>query len=517
MNRKEGVIFVKSLQTIVIIFFIIIAGILLYKLDSNYTFLVGICVQIIGLLICVRLLFNDGRETPNKIAWIVVVAVIPIIGTIMYLFFGRDPRSRIFSKNQTDEVEKVLQAAITQHEIYEKKHTREKPKAALRIEKLSRMIAFEKNEVDILTDGEATFKCIFEDLKAAEKSIHIQYYIYKSDDLGKELMAILIEKASAGVEVRFLYDGWGSKDLSSDFLKPLIEAGGEVQAYDPVNSPWIVRTANLRNHRKIIVIDGNVAFTGGLNIGNEYISKTRDFKRWRDTHLRIIGPAVLELQTSFICDWVYMLDTLDSSEPFISKEGRFKYFMPKEIDGDDFAQVIWGGPYDNEKIIRDGILDLIESSEHHVYISSPYFVPDEEALSVVRRAALSGIDVRVLMPGKGDSPLSFHASNSYRKSLLKAGARVFNYDDESFIHTKIIMVDGKRAAVGTANFDIRSFQLNHELMVFLYEGSDPVRHLEKDFAHDCLMSVEYTMEMEENKSMIQHIKESIFRLFSPIL
>ncbi|GEK34786.1 cardiolipin synthase [Kurthia sibirica] len=508
---------VKFFQTFFIIVALLVVSFLLYKLDSTYTVIFGLIMQTIGVLICIRLLFIDNRETPNKIAWIVVVAVIPVIGTIMYLFFGRNPRSRIFSKHQIKEVEKILQATIAQQYIYEKSHRKEKPKVALRIEKLSKMLAFENNKINILTNGDATFKQIFEDVRAAQKHIHIQYYIYKSDELGSELLDLLVERAKAGVEVRFLYDGWGSSKLPTSFLQPLIDAGGEVRAFDPVLSPWIVRTANLRNHRKIVIIDGDIGFTGGLNVGNEYISKTADFKKWRDTHLRMTGPAVLELQTSFISDWVYVLDRENSSEPFISKAGRVKYFSPKAIEGDEIAQVIWGGPYDTEKIIRDGILDLIESSQEHVYISSPYFVPDEEALSVVRRAALSGIDVRILMPGKGDSPLSFHASNSYRKSLLKAGARVFNYDNESFIHNKIIMIDGERAAIGTANFDIRSFQLNHELMVFLYEGSPSVKHVEKDFHHDCLMAVEYTMEMEENKSIWQHVKESICRLFSPIL
>lgn len=507
---------VKILQSFVILLLLALISFGIYKMDAKYLVIIGSLLQVFGLLVALKLVFNDARETPNKVAWIIVIFVIPVGGIVMYLFFGRDPRSRIFSNEQVRESEKLVGSLINRQKVYSSQFD-DHNELAKRIEKLSRMKCFDGNKIDILKDGEEKFTALFAEIEKATDHIHIQYYIYNPDELGLKLRDLLIDKAKEGVKVRFLFDGWGSSDLKSSFLKPMHDAGIEVEAYDPIRSPWIVRTANLRNHRKIVIIDGKVAFTGGLNVGNEYISKTPDFRRWRDTHLRMEGPAVLELQTSFLSDWVYVLDRDKCSEPFINDEGIARYFSPSENVGDESAQVIVGGPYDTEKIIRDGILNLIQQAKKSISISTPYFVPDEEALSVVRRAALSGVDVRILIPGKGDSPLSFHATNSYRRLMLKAGARVFNYDPTSFIHNKIIIVDDEYAAIGTANFDIRSFQLNHELMVFLYDHANSVQKLTADFHQDCQGSVEYTMEMETNKSGIRHAKEAICRMFSPIL
>ncbi|MBQ0138812.1 MAG: cardiolipin synthase [Kurthia sp.] len=507
---------VKFIQTLLMALLVAAVAYGLYKLDATYLFYIGLLFQIFSILVAIKLVFNDSRETPNKIAWIVVVLVLPALGTIMYLFFGRDPRSRIFTNIQIRETERLLGSLLSDQERFIDP-SEETDSLAKRIENLSRMKSFSGNKVAILTNGEAKFTSLFEELEKATDHIHMQYYIFNPDDLGLKVRDKLIEKAKQGISVRFLYDGWGSSDLKHGFLQPMKRAGIEVLAYDPIRSPWIVRTANLRNHRKIVIIDGKVAFTGGLNVGNEYISKTDDFKNWRDTHLRIEGPSVAELQASFLVDWVFVQDREGSSKPFTSKEGKERYFMPDYHEGNEHAQVIWGGPYDSEKVIRDAISNLIDSAKHSIYISTPYFVPDEETLAVVRRAALSGIEVKVLIPGKGDSFLSFNATNSYRKTLLKAGVRVFNYDNESFIHNKIIIVDNEKAAIGTANFDIRSFQLNQELMVFLYDGTASVHKLQQDFLNDCEQSEEYTMAMENNKSIYTHIKESICRMFSPIL
>lgn len=495
---------------------IAVAGFGLYKLDSASFVYIGIAIQLFALFTVLRLVFNDTRETPKKIAWIILIFVIPALGVVMYLFFGRNPRSRIFTSNQIRETERLLGSLVHYQDRFIRDgedHTT----LSKRIEKISKMKNFNGNIVDILTNGEMKFPALFEAIEEATHHIHIQYYIYKPDDLGIELRDKLIEKAKQGVKVRFLFDGWGSSELKRHFLHPMQKAGIEVLAYDPVRSPWIVRTANLRNHRKIVIIDGKIAFTGGLNVGNEYISKTDNFKKWRDTHIRLEGPSVIELQTSFLVDWVFVLDREGSSEHFTSREGQELYFSPDNFVGDEHAQVIWGGPYDSEKIVRDGLLNLIDSAKKSICISTPYFVPDEAALAVIRRAALSGIDVRIIIPGKGDSPLSFNATNSYRKTMIKAGARIYNYDDESFIHNKIIIVDEEIAAIGTANFDIRSYQLNHELMVFLSDGATSVKKLQQDFEDDILQSVEYTDEMDNQKSLYVHVKESLCRMFSPIL
>ncbi len=513
-NKKKVGNFMKHrvTQVISILFIIGIIALVLMKWSTTLFYILGISFQLLSIVISFRLFFIDKRGTNSKVAWILIVFVLPIMGIIFYFLFGRNPQTRKFSEAQIVESEKIID---TIHGI-DKSNLMEAPKLALKQAKLTEIAPLNGNKVDILTNGDITFDEILINLKKATDHIHLQYYIFKSDEISTQIRDILIEKAKSGIEVRFMYDGLGSYGLSYEFLAPLRNAGAEVYAYDPIYSPWIARTANLRNHRKIIVIDGQVGFTGGLNVGEEYRSNTDQFKVWRDTHIRIEGLAVRELQEAFLKDWVYLKNENNSANHFISDLGLEKYFNPKPC-GNDWAQVIYGGPYDLEKQVRDSMLNLIENAEESVWIVSPYFIPDDESLAVIRRVAMNGIDVKVIIPGKGDRGISFHGSNAFIETMIDAGAEMYAYDKDSFVHAKIIIVDGKKAAVGTANFDVRSFRLNHELMVFLYEDSLAVKHLVKDFKQDLIDSRVYTKEHMLKKSLIQKLKENLSSLLSPIL
>lgn len=454
----------------------------------------------------------DKRGTNSKVAWILIVFVLPLIGITFYFFFGRNPHTRKFSEAQIEESKKIIKV------ISELPGTNvdSAPELSIKQSNLTGIAPLQGNEVHILTNGDITFKEIINALKAATEHIHIQYYIFKMDAISTEIRDILVDKAKSGVEVRFMFDGFGSHDLSRKFLAPLKNAGAEVCVYDSIYSLWISRTANLRNHRKTIVIDGQIGFTGGLNVGEEYRSNTDAFRFWRDTHIRISGLAVRELQEAFLKDWVYVQNRTNAADKFISPLGLKKYFNPKP-QGNDWAQVIFGGPYDKENVIRDTMLNLMESANESVWMTSPYFVPDDESLTAIRRVAMNGVDVKVIIPGKGDRGFSFHGSNAFIDTMLDAGAKMYAYDKESFIHAKLMIVDGKNAAIGTANFDVRSFRLNHELMVFLYEGSLAIQHLIEDFKQDLKDSVAYTKEDMLKKPFRRKAKESISSLLSPIL
>lgn len=468
-------------------------------------------IQLCGVIIAIRLLLFDQRNTSSKVAWVAVIFILPVLGTISYLVFGRNPATRKFSTAQVKEKTKLINAI---HAI--PNNTNEKlPRLSKRIAHLTSIEPIKGNKIEILTNGEETFPVLLDALRKAENHIHIQYYIFKTDAISTEIRDILVEKAKSGVEVRFMFDGLGSSKLGKAFLAPLKEAGVSIHAFDPIAS-LIVRTANLRNHRKIVVIDGQIGFTGGLNIGEEYRSNTPDFRVWRDTHIKITGQAVIELQESFLNDWVYMENQAGAADGFISESGLKQYFSPVDM-GDEWAQVIYGGPYDKEKWVRDSMLDLIDSAKESVWIVSPYFVPDEESLAVIRRVAMSGVDVRVIIPGKGDRGISFHGSNAYVKTMIEAGAKMYAYADDSFVHAKAMLVDGTRAAIGTANFDVRSFRLNHELMVFLYDESEAMHHLKRDFKKDFEDSRLFTMKDMENKPLLTRIKEVLSSLLSPIL
>lgn len=484
---------------------------LLIHYSTTLFYIVGILVQISGIFIAIYLLLVDNRGTNSKISWIAVIIIIPIVGTISYFFFGRNPHKRKFTPAQYTEMKKLKQRL----KDLPSPKIEETPELSQRIGHLTGLVSLQGNDIKVLTNGDVTFQAILYALEKAENHIHIQYYIFRDDAISTQIRDVLIDKANAGIEVRFLYDGWGTK-LKDSFIKPLIDAGGEVEIYDPIYSFWIARTANLRNHRKIIVIDGQVGFTGGLNVGEEYRSNTPDFAFWRDTHMQIEGCAVRVLQEAFLMDWVYTKKTVSSSERFISDAGINQYFTP-HIAGEEWAQVIYGGPYDKERLIRDSMLDLIDSAKSTVSIISPYFVPDEESLAVLRRVALSGVEVQIILPGKGDRGLSFHGSNAYIETMLKAGAKIYAYDQTSFIHAKMMIVDDEKAAIGTANFDVRSFRLNHELMVFLYGKSDAVEHLVADFSNDLENSTLHSLEKMQQKPILQRFKEQLSSLFSPIL
>lgn len=503
----------KIIQLCVIAGLIILIGRYLIILSSSLFIGASLITELVGIYIALRLLLFDSRSTNSKVAWIAIIFILPIFGVICYFFFGRNPQNRLFTTAQKKEREKLIQRI---HHLSDQLEELVVPKTSQRIESLTGIKALNGNRLTLLTDGDETFSAIKRAIKQAKHHIHIQYYIYKSDKLGTELRDLLIQKAREGVEVRFLYDGFGSKKLNTAFLTPMKQAGIEFYAYDPIFSIWISRTANLRNHRKIIVIDGQIGFTGGLNVGNEYLGKVDRFKFWRDTHLMIEGNSVIELQEAFLYDWVYMENRKEAANPFIKAEGIQHYFQPEAV-GNEWVQVVYGGPYDQEKLVRDAMLDMIDSAEESVWITSPYLVPDDESLAVLRRTAMSGVDVKILIPGKADMALSFHGSNAYIETLLEAGVEVYSYRDDSFIHGKMLLIDGKRGAIGTANFDIRSFRLNHEMMSFIYETSPALDKMKANYIEDLENSYLNNLEAMKQRSLIQKLKEQLASLFTPIL
>src|SRR5690625_3653586 len=378
-------------QTILLVFVIAIIAFVLINWSTTLFYVIGVGFQLLSVIISFRLLFIDKRGTNSNVTLILIIFIITIMCIILYSLFGRNPQTRKSTEVQINESKKIINAT----RISPKTNSEFISELALKQTNLTKLPPLNKSDVEILTNGDATFKEILTHLKQAKNHIHIQYYIFKDDKISTEIRDVLIDKANSGVEVRFMYDGFGSHALSEDFLAPLKLSGAEVYPYDPIYSPWIVRTANLRNHRKIIVIDGQIGFTGGLNVGEEYRSNTDEFKFWRDTHMLIKGKAVKELQQAFLKDWVYLQNKVNSADQFITPLGIDKYFTPHPI-GRDWVQIVYGGPYDEENYVRDSMLNLMEKAQKSVWIVSPYFVPDDESLAVIRRVALNGLMLKLL-------------------------------------------------------------------------------------------------------------------------
>ncbi|GGI14959.1 hypothetical protein GCM10007380_25560 [Gottfriedia solisilvae] len=363
-------------------------------------------------------------------------------------------------------------------------------------------------QTKVLTNGSETFPKIIEELKKAKHHIHIEFYIVRDDDIGQKIKEVLIEKAMNGVKVRFLYDAVGSWKLSRTFVKDLKKAGVEILAFSPVTVPVLNDTINYRNHRKIVVIDSKVGFVGGLNIGDEYLGKDQYFGKWRDTHLYLNGEGVRSLQFVFLQDWYYM------TNEFIDDPEYFE--IPTEnIQSTGAIQLVSGGPDRKQEVIKDLFFAMITSARDSILIASPYFVPDDDLLTALKVAANGGVKVKILMPDRPDKKIVFYASRSYFPELLEAGVEIYEYK-QGFLHSKILIVDGEVASVGTANMDMRSFHLNFEVTAFLYL-EESIKHLVKDFQQDLLDSAPILLNEFKKRPIYKRIMESLSRLMAPLL
>jgi cardiolipin synthase A/B len=496
----------------VIIFVLVVAAFLFLtndywegKLLGGLSILISCSVVFIAFVISL-----ENRKPAHTITWLVVLGSFPLIGFFFYLMFGRNYRKqRLFQKKAMLDEQTFLKFQgqrewdVEQMPIGE--HQRPLLQLAHQIGKSPVSLA---TETRVLTNGEETFSTIFEELEKATQHIHLEYYIVRHDEVGQKLKTILIEKAKKGVHVRFLYDAVGSWKLSKTYIQELRDAGVEMIPFSPVRLPFLSNTINFRNHRKIIVIDGTIGFVGGLNIGDEYLGKDKYFGFWRDTHLWIRGEAVRTLQLIFLQDWYYM-----TGKTLLTPE----YLSPQLVhyDGQGGVQLIAGGPDQKWEVIKHLYFAMITSAQRSIWIASPYFVPDEDILTALKVAALSGLDVRILAPKRPDKKIVFYASRSYFPELLEAGVKIYEYS-KGFLHSKIMIVDGELASIGTANMDMRSFHLNFEVNAFLYH-TDSTKKLVADFLEDLKEASQIDYETFQQRPLSIRVVESVSRLLSPLL
>ncbi len=470
-------------------------------------------IYIFNFVLAFTVIFLERRNASSTWAWLMVLFFIPIAGFILYLIFGRKLNNqKIFTWDTISklgvrkEVESQLRA-IEDGEFAFKHEALMQYKDLYYLHlKNNDAIYTQDNDVEIFTDGKEKFTALIKDLEQATDHIHLLYYIIRHDQLGKRIADVLVKKARAGVEVRFLYDAMGSRLLSRKYIKRLKNAGVHVDAFFPAKLPLINFKLNFRNHRKLAIIDGKIGYIGGFNIGDEYLGKDHKFGYWRDTHLRIYGDAVRNMQTRFILDWN------QASRNDILYEDRFYVGAPA---GDVGVQIVSSGPDSDWEQIKYGYIKMILAAKEYIYIQTPYFIPDESLMDALRIATLSGVKVKLMIPNKPDHPFVYWATLSYSGELLNAGAEIYIYQN-GFLHAKTIVVDGKVSSVGTANIDVRSFRLNFEVNAFLYD-KDIARQLVDEFQHDISLSTQMTDKLYEKRSLVIRFKESVSRLLSPIL
>lgn len=473
-----------------------------------------VLIHIINLLTIVYMIFKERRSPNNIIAWILILYIAPFIGFIVFLLVGRKiNKSNMFG---------IKDAEIKILEKYNRQ-VRERSKTKVKnnnIKNRDIIMALETmdyspyrndNEVCIYSNGEEFFEALLESLNKAKKSINIEFYIFKNDEIGTKILDILEEKAKNGVEVRLLYDSVGSRLLNRDVLKKLKAVGGKTGEFFPSWLKFINLNMNFRNHRKIVVIDNKVGFVGGFNVGDEYLGKSKKFGYWRDTHIKFKGSAVKDLNLRFLADWRYATkEEVDLSHVLEGSD---------ENIGEPNAgmQIVSSGPNLSDRYeIKLAYLKMIQRSKEYLYIQSPYLIIDKSIADSLKLASASGVDVRIMIPGKGDHPFVYWANLVYAGELLEYGIKIYHYDKNAFLHSKTIVIDDEICSIGTANMDTRSFELNFEVNAFIY--SEAISKQQKnEFEKDITKCEELTLEKYQNRSRIVKIKESLSRLFSDIL
>ncbi|WP_018754657.1 cardiolipin synthase [Paenibacillus terrigena] len=482
-------------------------GLFGYTVPAAVSISTSLTVIFIGLII-----FMENRHPSSTMAWILLLALLPVVGFVFYLIFGQTYRSKrrkyVEKGMQNQEAYQHYKQQILRNEEEIKDYCENQQKMFRLSLKLAKStISFSGSSTEVLTNGKKTFDALIRELELAQHHIHMEYYIFRNDHIGTQIKDILVQKARAGVEVRFLYDAVGSYQLPSSFLQEMRNAGIEVMSFMPVKFPTFSNKLNYRNHRKIVVIDGNVGFMGGLNVGDEYLSRSKTYGFWRDTHMIIKGQAVRSLQIIFMQDWQYM-----TGKSFMLPE----YFSPAEVESTPGAvQIIPSGPDSEWTTMKSLFFSMITSAKESIWMATPYFIPDEDILSALRIAALSGIEVRILFPAKPDKWLPFLASHSYFSGLIDAGVEIYEYE-RGFLHSKLMIIDGETASIGTANMDMRSFHLNYEVNALLVRTAS-VQRMVQDFERDMTFASRIDSKKFANKKVVVRFLESAARLFSPLL
>jgi cardiolipin synthase len=467
-------------------------------------------------LVCLRIVY-DTRSTTKTLAYLLFAIFVPFFGMIFYFFFGINYRHRkMYSKKLYENDD--LAAKFRQDLLHYSEKTYEENNAEIISNKeLAFMVLNDsmspltsRNAVKLLVNGENKFPEVLQAIQNAKHHIHIEYYIYEDDEIGRALADAMIKKAKEGVKVRFIYDDFGSRDIRKKLVPKLIENGVEAYPFLKVHFMLLANRLNYRNHRKIIVIDGYTSFVGGINVSDRYINGNKEQLYWRDTHLRIDGPGTQYLQYLFICDWNFCSDS--TLEPDL-------YFFPSRpqqiAEENKIVQIAASGPDSESPTILFSTLQAINLATKEILISSPYFIPGESLLDGLTIASLSGIDVKLLVPGKSDSILVNSAARSYYNDLLKAGVEIYLYQ-KGFLHAKTMVTDKKVAIIGTANMDFRSFDLNFEVNAIVYD-TEIATELTDIFYNDLNDAVKIDPALWADRPFYRQLMEKAARLLSPLL
>lgn len=446
----------------------------------------------------------DNRNPIKTMAWILVLFFLPVVGLLFYLFFGRSTRKEqlITKKGYARLSKRPMMEYQTQESLA---GNVSKQRLVSFFTQVNSALTFEGNQVEFYTNGYSMIQSMIRELSRARHHIHLEYYIFEDDAVGRLLRDVLIDRARAGVKVRVLYDDVGCWKVDHAFYEQMLCEGIEVQGFLKVRFPQFTSKVNYRNHRKLTIIDGEVGFIGGMNIAERYL-KGVSWGSWRDTQVKLSGKAVYGLQTAFLTDWYAVDRSLITSA---------EYFPAMPSRGETIAQIVTSDPVGEWKDIMQGLMMAICSARHYFYVQSPYFVPTEQIKTALQTAALSGVDVRLMLPKRADTWLIHESSLSYLEDMMKAGVKIYLYR-RGFLHSKLMVCDDELSTVGSTNMDFRSFEHNFEANAFFYDKMTALA-IKNIFLEDQKHCLLLSSKIWNKRSWKNKVIESVVRLLAPLL
>ncbi|MBO5419652.1 MAG: cardiolipin synthase [Bacteroidales bacterium] len=453
----------------------------------------------------ILVIISENRNPVKTIAWCMVLTFMPVIGLLLYILFGMDNRHRRLIKDEDLSRLKGITEITQSDEIVSEMPAPHKPLADM-LRKMNKSFLLSGNDVEIMTDFHTMSDRLIADIEGARHHINMLFFKFEDDAAGRRIADALIRKAEEGVQVRLIYDDAGNLMVPRRFYKRLREHGIQVRGFIRIFLPILSRDYNSRNHRKVVVIDGKVGYMGGMNIAQRYAEGLK-WGIWRDTHMRITGPAVSELQTSFLTDWKFTR----GDEPDL--DSMYPYNPPC---GDTIMQIVTGGSMDKWNVMMQAYMTAIASARSYAYLQSPYFIPPEPIMKVLQNAALSGVDVRIMIPYRGDKGiLPPWASRSYIKEALSAGIKIYLYR-KGYMHAKTLVIDDSLVTIGSTNIDFRGFGQDFEINAFMYDES--LARQQHDIFFEDQKDAELIDPLEwDRRPFLYKAKESVARIFSQVL
>lgn len=465
-------------------------------------------IYLVDLLLIFIMLFWERSSSKNTLLWVVLMIFLPLVGFVLYLFFGQTFYSaKTFGKKALRDhaLAEMLnkENRIMDDELERYPQNAEKINFAKTIRNAGGYAYTNSNSVTLLSDSQRYFDSLLDDLRSAKTSIDFEYYIIRNDDISNELMDVLVDRVRNGVKVRVMIDALGNNKGPNRRIREFKRAGGEFALFHSTLTCLLSPRKNNRNHRKIAVVDGKTAYIGGYNIGDEYLGLGK-FGYWRDCAVRIVGPEVPVLRVRFLADWIYATKRTLPAEDDITDYVRDA--------GDTSLQIVSGGPDMGSNPIHMQYFNIVSNAKRTMYIHTPYLEPDESLTDCLRKAAFSGVDVRIIIPDKADHPFVYWANRYFASILMKAGVKIYEYN-RGFVHSKTMVGDGYYCSVGSANFDDRSMKLNFESNAMIYSAKIG-QEMNEVFMDDLEYCTEYTLEKYRSRTVFQKLKTSISKLAS---